>query len=900
MIREFFRNFERAYIRPLLQKIKPKKNISEPKEHTPDNTTSSAIDQLTIANVFEGFRNNLFELNNFESEYLRLRPKYGSQKKCHNILFRLKENWDSQKSNKQHGLFETKPPRQIRPLNSYQCNLGSLKRILIDLRCLQDPNYIGRGVGSHAWFLLEQLYENFQDDYEIIGLIDPNLGTLHANAQSLCLDVRTSFALPDSQVPTIFLELSPMTHDTRLPALLLDRPNIFPVTVIYDFIPSEHPTKYLAKLSDQISYQAALKWLSAYQLFLSISEHSAGLLHKKFSIEKEQIKVTGVALRPVFESRLSQKSTALQNASQKTPVILFAGGPDDRKGLETALDAHAELQKQGLPEIELVVVGNYPHAWQQNFLSGRNTQAQKIQFLERISDEELADWYEKATVTVSASMNEGFSMPVIEALACGSPVVVSDIPAHQELVQDNEYRFPVKNARVLSEKLKPFFTSSNQRRKAVLSQQSIVRKFTKHAVAKRFCEALHEQIRQPVTPSLQVKKKIPRIAIVSPFPPDRSGIADYTKKTIEALSKHAEVDLYTDQSSPVKTSGIRATYPISAAAWLRPDYDSTLSVIGNSHFHTKIIELHAIYGGPCLVHDNRLAELFAWWKGLEHLRRVAEESLKRTVEISEVRSWMDNPGKLPSMFYEEIIHKACPLLVHSKGIQKNVFRLYGVDAVYLPFSIYRNFKPDELTSSARQAARSALKIPEGQKAIVTLGIVDRVKLPHICIEAISELRRSDQPVHLYFVGKADSIKPELSDFAHQVGVNDYVHFSPKWIGEKQYYQYLVAADAGIQLRNSFFGGLSGALLDCIAAGLPTVANSDLANAMEGPEYVYRVSDEPSVVEVSKALIQALNTQRCEKHELMRSHYQKAHSFAEYSRHLLKEILHKETRLDIAS
>ena len=41
-------------------------------------------------------------------------------------------------------------------------------------------------------------------------------------------------------------------------------------------------------------------------------------------------------------------------------------------------------------------------------------------------------------------MNEGFSMPVIEALACGSPVVVSDIPAHQELVQDNEYRFQKK------------------------------------------------------------------------------------------------------------------------------------------------------------------------------------------------------------------------------------------------------------------------------------------------------------------------------------------------------------------------------------------------------------------------------------------------------------------------
>ncbi len=50
------------------------------------------------------------------------------------------------------------------------------------------------------------------------------------------------------------------------------------------------------------------------------------------------------------------------------------------------------------------------------------------------------------------------------------------------------------------------------------------------------------------------------------------------------------------------------------------------------------------------------------------------------------------------------------------------------------------------------------------------------------------------------------------------------------------------------------GALSGALLVCIAAGLPTVANADLANAMEAPSYVSRVADAPSPVLIANALV----------------------------------------------
>ena len=69
------------------------------------------------------------------------------------------------------------------------------------------------------------------------------------------------------------------------------------------------------------------------------------------------------------------------------------------------------------------------------------------------------------------------------------------------------------------------------------------------------------------------------VALVTPFPPDRSGVADYSRETVRALARLVEVDIYTDQPAPTATPGVRRFYPISAAPWLRPDYDAVVSII---------------------------------------------------------------------------------------------------------------------------------------------------------------------------------------------------------------------------------------------------------------------------------------------------------------------------------
>ena len=60
----------------------------------------------------------------------------------------------------------------------------------------------------------------------------------------------------------------------------------------------------------------------------------------------------------------------------------------------------------------------------------------RIEWLGQVSDEKLADLYRRAQALVFPSLHEGFGLPPVEAMACGTPVIVSDLPVFHETVAD--------------------------------------------------------------------------------------------------------------------------------------------------------------------------------------------------------------------------------------------------------------------------------------------------------------------------------------------------------------------------------------------------------------------------------------------------------------------------------
>lgn len=780
--------------------------------------------------------------------------------------------------------------------------------IYADVRCLQDPNYAYRGVGHHSSTLLASR-RDYLPHSRLIGMIDPKLPELSLEYQLLfdCVQPWSKATCVSPQ--SIFLQMSPMTHDQEVCGRLLDRPGILSAAVVYDFIPLDIPDRYLAAQAALHEYAAGLLWLDAYDHFAPISVYSETRLIEILNVSRTDSHVTGVTLRESFQNLHAKEIDSLasvtprQNRDQVRPYFLFVGGGDPRKNIDLVLDAHAKLSNLGI-RTDLVVVGSYTdncrrtHAERYQALNGS---VHNIKYQRDISDSELASLYKNALASICSSHIEGFSLPVIEAIACGSPALVSDCEAHRELVANPNTRFSPTDSEALCKLMKRMHSDKEFRQKVLEEQQQVPCRFYRDEVAAKFWEPLVQQYQQRFAQNnnqwYHNSYTLPSLAILSPFPPDRSGVADYTKRTVEALEGKAQVDIFTDAESPDACSQVNEFFKIDDWAYRSGKYDRVLSVTGNSHFHTKIIDLQRAYGGPCLMHDNRLAELYSWWKGPEYFRQLSCKSFNREVSLEESQSWIADPGKLPGIFFDEIIESSNPLIVHSRGIQKQVERQYGVQAKHLPFSCYRTFTEDELTLEQRRAARQRLNMTDDALHIVTFGIVGSSKAPEKCIDAIRLLRNQSVNAHFYFVGSCDTnYRKVLDQCAANLGVLDQVHFSADWIDDATYRDYVIAGDYAIQLRTHFFGGLSGAMLDCICSGLPTVANDDLAEALDAPETVLRVSDQMKASEVAQALMLGISKgSHLNRLVSCRQQYITEHSFDRYADSLLEVLKLRSSR-----
>jgi glycosyltransferase involved in cell wall biosynthesis len=227
---------------------------------------------------------------------------------------------------------------------------------------------------------------------------------------------------------------------------------------------------------------------------------------------------------------------------------------------------------------------------------------------------------------------------------------------------------------------------------------------------------------------------------------------------------------------------------------------------------------------------------------------------------------------------------------------------YGVAPVYLPFSIYRPWTARELTPACRAAARTRLGIAANEVVIATFGFVSPSKAPKECIWALDVLRNWSIPATLHFVGGLDdsALGAGVPELAERLGHKAHVRFADDFVTEDIYRDYLVGADLAIQLRTYGLGGLSGALLDCAAAGLPTVTNASLGAAVGVPSYVRCIPDSISPLLLAEALADLIDASPNRvRNEKDRVAFSNERSFKTYSERLFV-TLGVDTGVGVAS
>ena len=175
--------------------------------------------------------------------------------------------------------------------------------------------------------------------------------------------------------------------------------------------------------------------------------------------------------------------------------------------------------------------------------------------------------------------------------------------------------------------------------------------------------------------------------------------------------------------------------------------------------------------------------------------------------------------------------------------------------------------------------------------IATFGAVAPDRALGELVWGVEQLRCWGFDARLVFVGEAPFHSVQmLTNLTEKAEVSPHVSIVRNSRDEAIYRDWLVGADVGVQLRTYGLGGLSGALLDCIAAGLPTVANEHLATAIDAPEYVTRIPDALSAVRLAEAIASIVEAGGHHQRPLARRREMlEVRNFENYSRRLLAAL-----------
>jgi len=188
-------------------------------------------------------------------------------------------------------------------------------------------------------------------------------------------------------------------------------------------------------------------------LLITVSAAARSSIVENLHIPQEQIVVTHEAASPIYRPLCDEEQLkALRRKYQlDQPFILALGSADPRKNITTLLYAFALLPPTLRQRCQLVI------AWAHNALMAEFTaQVQQlglnntVRFLANVSNDDLVALYNAAALFAFPSLCEGFGLPLLEAMACGAPVVAADNSSIPEVVGEAALLFPAEDAALLA------------------------------------------------------------------------------------------------------------------------------------------------------------------------------------------------------------------------------------------------------------------------------------------------------------------------------------------------------------------------------------------------------------------------------------------------------------------
>jgi glycosyltransferase involved in cell wall biosynthesis len=772
-------------------------------------------------------------------------------------------------------------------------------RVLFDLQACQTEGSAHRGVGRYSWSLYNGIsqyskkwdvrgaasnqlkhslpHPKIPDQTQIILLNELSSWQEHRQFEQGTQDQLDSYilSLNLAQWKPDIIHVSHVFegYSERVPLPLPKSHSCGQITTatLYDLIPLIFQDHYFKDDRFRMWYYSRISWLQQVDLLLAISESSRQDAINFLNIDPSRIVTIngGVAdhfsLAPVGKSHADFK----KQFNIQDRFVLYTGGDDHRKNISGAIRGFALIPKHVRQRTQLVIVCAMEASRQVMYFEvakSAGLSQNDVVITGWVSEEDLVQFYQSCDVFVFPSLYEGLGLPVLEAMACGAPVIGGDNSSIREIIADADALFDASSDEAIAQSITRVLV--NDAFAAVLRAKGPVRakqynwQNTSILASGGMAEALAKRRHQGYLAAFSGWEPKKKLALLSPLPPCKSGIADYNAKFIPHLSRHFDIDLFVD-GYLVTDEKLLATCTIRRVSEFEPiadQYDAILYEFGNSEFHVHMLELLKKYPGIVGLHDAYLSGMMGY----------IDFNLGQTGSYSD--AMLDAHGTLARRYFapivqhpdangasmielpctKQVLDSALGIISHSPYNLEIARKFYpqGWLAPYrtIPQSVPFRSKISKLEQST---LKLSLDFPEDATILATFGHVAWTKCGDRLVSAyLSSMLRHNPKAFLVFVGELsdDQFGRTLRNAIESAKVGSHVRITG-YVDEQTYAAYLHVSDVAIQLRTKSRGGTPRGVLDCLAAGCAVIVNDDASYRDYPDNVVSKLSADPSEPEI---------------------------------------------------
>lgn len=226
------------------------------------------------------------------------------------------------------------------------------------------------------------------------------------------------------------------------------------ISIIYD-LSFEKYGQYSDKKNVEVLKRQVPNAVKNSNLIITISENSKEEIAEFYNIDPKKIKIVYPAINHnEFKLQKYKKTEAVkQKYGINQDYILYTGTLEPRKNIVGILESYANLSTELRSKYALVLAGG--KGWKDEEIEKKLEQFKKLNIIRTgyVDDKDLPALYSGATLFVYPSFYEGFGMPPLEAMACGTPVITANNSSLPEVVGDAAILIDAKDVDALTKNI---------------------------------------------------------------------------------------------------------------------------------------------------------------------------------------------------------------------------------------------------------------------------------------------------------------------------------------------------------------------------------------------------------------------------------------------------------------